>query len=278
MRGQRHPGGLGTRTGSRGPRRRRAEEPQTAAGQRPKGGRELAARRGLESFEVGPGASLLTLDQPVSSEGGGAAGDKRTGDTRSHSCTREPGVSRSRFRLGLHHGRRRVGGTRLEGRDLGLARRPWLRPLPLFRSRRGTGRAERAVAKGTSFLHPCFRALQPSPALAMAQETENQDPIGAILIQVGTGPLLARPGPAQLTHCPASPAAQIHSHPPTGSIAPGELPNSPTQTSLVSPVHLWVSLVKTPRPRTSPGTFTSVKASSPRGTILKCIVLRNLNP
>lgn len=60
----------------------------------------LAARRDLESFAVGPGASLLTLDQPVSREGGGAACDKRTGNTRSHSCTPESGVSKAASALG----------------------------------------------------------------------------------------------------------------------------------------------------------------------------------
>ena len=80
---------------------------------------KAAARRGSENLKVGPGASLLTLDQPVSGEGGRAAGDKRTGDARSHSCTSKSVPSRSRFRLGLHHGYRCAGETRKEGRVLG---------------------------------------------------------------------------------------------------------------------------------------------------------------
>lgn len=99
----------------------------------------------------------------------------------------------------------------------------------------------------------------------MAQETEKQDPIGTILIQVGTGPLLARPGPANtLPSEPGSADPLAHTRwERCPQIAPGELPNSPTQASLISLVRLWVSLVKTPRPRTSPGTFTSVKYTSP---------------
>lgn len=42
-----------------------------------------------------------------------------------------------------------------------------------------------------------------SPALAMAQETENYDPIGTILIQVGNGPFRA---PPQLRHFRARPS------------------------------------------------------------------------
>lgn len=46
----------------------------------------------IGALQPDPGSRLLTLHQPIPGEGGGAAGDQRAGDTRSHRCSRAGSV------------------------------------------------------------------------------------------------------------------------------------------------------------------------------------------